>query len=57
MNILTTSGSWWSKKRLLPVSSFPMTCMSSSLSVKSKMSKFCSMRSMCTDLGMIITPR
>lgn len=35
MNIFTTSGSWWSKNRLLPVSRRAMAAMSSSLSVKS----------------------
>ena len=57
INIRVVSASWWSKKRLLPVSSVAMAAMSSSESAKSKMSMFCCIRSMWVDLGMITTPR
>ena len=55
MNIFTTSGSCWSKKRLLRVSRAEISAISSSESVKSNKSRFSSMRSMCVDLGMMMT--
>ena len=57
MNMRVVLASWWSKKRLLPVSSVAMVAISSSSSVKSNMSMFCCIRSMWADLGMVITPR
>lgn len=57
MNMRVVSASWWSKKRLLPVSSVAMVAISPSSSVKSNMSMFCCIRSMWADLGMVITPR
>ena len=50
-------GSLWLKKELVFVSSPAMAAMSVSSRVKSKTSIFCSMRSLCTDLGITTTPR
>ena len=57
MNIFTTSGSWWSKNRLLPVSRRRISSISSSESEKSRMSRFWRMRSIWVDFGMMITSR
>ena len=57
MNMRAVSASWWSKKRLRPVSSVAMAAISSSESAKSNMSTFCCIRSMWVDLGMMMTPR
>ena len=45
MNHFTVSGSWWEKNRLFPVSSASIRFISSSVRVKSNMSKFSFMRS------------
>ncbi len=53
----TMSGSRWSKKLLVLVSSVAIAAMSSGLSSKSKTSKFSAMRSARTDFGIATTPR
>ena len=50
-NISTASGVSWRKNRLVLVSSAVTAAISSSLSVKSNTSMFCSIRSRCVDLG------
>ena len=54
---LTIAGSLWSMISLWPRSSASICFMSASLSTKSQMSMFCSMRSLCTDFGIMDTPR
>lgn len=55
--VLTDSGSRWSKMLLAPVSSVAMRFISSSVSWKSKTSRFSAMRSGRTDFGMTTMPR
>lgn len=56
MNHSTVLGSQWKKNRLSPLSSASIATISSVEGVKSNRSKFCCIRFLCTDFGMMTTP-
>lgn len=56
-SILINSGLLWSTMLLYPISRASIFSISSRANEKSQISKFCSMRSLCTVLGITTTPR